>query len=112
MKALIHLGNGKILVFTEAGEFGGPWGQMLAKGEAVLTQVPANEDYAHLAWDPASQTVVVNQPKKDADTAKATARAERKARIKGHSTVGVNSIAALRAIVEDLLADKQDEIGG
>jgi hypothetical protein len=107
MKALIDVTNQSVLTYTESTDFGGPWGSMLKDGRAKLIDVPPGEMTEDVIL--VGGAVVVDTAKKSARLAKEQARRDRKERLKNHDAPGANSIAALRVIVADLLAELKGE---
>lgn len=106
MKALIDVANSKILTVTDASDFGGPWGEMLKSGAAVLVSLPAGEAVEDLSVSGA--VVSVAPVKKAARLAKEQARIDRRARLKSHDSNNSGNPAQLKAMVKDLL----DEVNG
>jgi hypothetical protein len=101
MKVLVDKVSGKILTSGEAEDYGGPWGEGLVKGQLVLLVPPAGEEPDDLKYDSGSQSLIADPAKK----AKRQAQLERRQRIKAAKVDTFTTIAELKSVLSDLVAE-------
>lgn len=109
MKALVDIVDKKILMFNEKEVV--VWGvndDIQFSGRAVWKTFPNGADRMDLIID-ANGDVVVDQSKKATKESKKQAKAERLERLKNYDGDAAGTIAQLKPIVRDLLAEICDE---
>lgn len=111
MKAIIHIADKHIISIhkdsANSEDFREPIAELLRSGVAKLVSLPANADPLYLKVE--GDAVVEDTAKKTADEAKKAEKAARKARLKSHDVAAANSIAQLRPIIADLLAELRED---
>lgn len=111
MKAIIHIADKHVVSIQDdtarVEDFREPIASLLRSGAAKLVPLPANADLYYLKVE--GDVVVEDTAKKTADEAKKVEKAARKARLKSHDVAAANSIAQLRPIVADLLAELRED---
>lgn len=107
MKAIIHIADKHIVSIHQpsvtVADFREPMATLLRSGEAKLVTIPEGADPFYLKVE--GDAVVVDTAKKAADDAKKAEKAARRERLKGYDGNAANTIAQLRPIVADLLAE-------